>query len=175
VLAIAPAQASLTVAPSGSVSDTLTLTAASGYTGTLQLSCTGLPQDATCSFQPSSVTFTGTGNSTNVMLSVQTGISARAIVPHFFPSSNRNLTALAGIFWLPVLLLCGFAPRTRRLHLHGRLLLALLVGGLCTFVTACGSSPASPPQTPAGTSTFQVVAAGPSGISQTTSLTLTVR
>jgi hypothetical protein len=49
VLAMTPAQTALSVASSGSASDTITLAAASGFTGTLQLSCAGLPQNATCS------------------------------------------------------------------------------------------------------------------------------
>jgi MBG domain (YGX type)/Bacterial Ig-like domain (group 3)/FG-GAP-like repeat len=172
VLSMTPAQTTLSVSASGSASDAITLAAASGFTGTLQLSCTGLPQNAICSFQPASVTFTGASNSTSATLSVQTGASASAIPPSLF-RSNPRLAALAGIFWLPSLLLAGFAQRARKLHPRTHmLLLAILFGGLCTLVTACGSSA---PTTPAGTSTIQVVATGPSGFTQTTSVTLTVQ
>lgn len=75
VLTVTPAQTAITVAAAGSVTDALTLTAASGFTGTLQFSCGGLPADASCSFSPASYTFTGTGNSTRVTTTVQTGAS----------------------------------------------------------------------------------------------------
>jgi hypothetical protein len=160
------------MAPTGTASDAITLAVASGFTGTLQLSCTGLPQNTACGFQPESITFTGAGNSASTTLSIQTGTSASAIVPPLF-RSNARLTALAGIFWLPALLLAGFTRRTRRLYPRAyMLLLAILVGGFCATVTACGSSA---PITPAGTSTIQVVATGPSGFTQTTSVTLTVQ
>jgi hypothetical protein len=172
VLAMTPAQTALSVASSGSASDTITLAAALGFTGTLQLSCAGLPQNATCSLQPASATFTGASNSASATLSVQTGVHASATSLQLFRSAPR-LTSLAGFFWLPALLLAGFAQRARKLQPHIHLLLfAIRLGGFCTLVTACGSSA---PMTPAGTSTIQVVATGPSGFTQTSSITLTVQ
>jgi len=164
VLTVNPAQTQLTVAPAGSVSDALTLTAASGFTGTLQFSCTGLPADAICSFSPTSYTFTGSSNSASVTMTVLTGVSASAGQG---PLARPGLTALAGVLFVPLLVLLGGRRRTRV-----QLLMFLLVlGGVCGLVTACGSSP----QSPAGTSTVQVVASGASGFQQTTSVTLTVQ
>jgi hypothetical protein len=164
VLTVSPAQTQLTVAPSGSVSDALTLTAASGFTGTLQFSCGGLPADATCSFSPASYTFTGSSNSASVAMTVQTGVSASAGQG---PLARPGLTALAGVLCVPLLALLG-GRRRPRVQL---LMLVLLLGSACGLVTACGSSPESP----AGTSTVQVVASGTSGFQQTTSVTLTVQ
>jgi hypothetical protein len=164
VLTVSPAQTQLTVAPAGSVSDALTLTAASGFTGTLQFSCGGLPADASCSFSPASYTFSGTGNSTSVTMTVQTGVSASA-GPE--PLARPGLTALAGVLCVPLLVLLR-GRRRPRVHL---LLLLMLLGSACGLVTACGSSPRSP----VGTSTVQVVASGTSGFQQTTSVILTVQ
>jgi hypothetical protein len=164
VLTVNPAQTQLTVAPAGSVSDALTLTAASGFTGTLQFSCGGLPADAICSFSPTSYTFTGSSNSASVTMTVLTGVSACAGQG---PLARPGLTTLAGVFFVPLLVLFGGRRRTRV-----QLLMFLLVlGGVCGLVTACGSSP----QSPAGTSTVQVVASGASGFQQMTSVTLTVQ
>lgn len=172
VLSMTPALSTLNISTSGSASDTITLAAASGFTGTLQLSCTGLPQNTICSFQPASVTFNGLSNSASAIMTVQTGTSASVLAPSLF-HSNPRLAALAGIFWLPAVLLAGFARRARKLHRHLYMLLfAVLLGGLCTLITACGSSA---PMTPAGTSTLQVVATGPSGFTQITAVTLTVQ
>jgi hypothetical protein len=173
VVAITPAQASITAPTAGTASDALTITAAAGFAGTLQLSCTGLPQNAICSFQPASVTFpVAVGNSASTTVTIQTGASAAAAPP---PPSRHNLAALAELFWLPALLLAAVARRSRKLHPRAHLLtLALLLAAVCTSLTACGSHPA-PPTTPAGTSIVHLVATGPSGFSQNTTLTLTVQ
>jgi hypothetical protein len=164
VLTVNPAQTQLTVGPAGSVSDALTLTAANGFTGTLQFSCGGLPAEATCSFSPGSYTFTGNSNSASVTMTVQTGVSASAGQG---PLARPGLTALAGVLCVPLLVLLG-GRRRPRVQL---LIFALLLGGACGLVTACGSTP----QTPAGTSTVQVVTSGASGFQQTTSVALTVQ
>ena len=178
VLSLTPAQTQLTVSSSGSTSETLTLAAAAGFSGTLQLSCIGLPQDATCTFQPASVAFNGTSNNATTTLSIETGIHANAEFPRLF-GIDRRVTTLAGIFWLPTLLLAGFARRARKLRSQsGVLMIVLLLGGLCTLVTGCGgSSPSTPsnPTTPIGTSNIQVVATGPAGFTESTTINLTVQ
>jgi hypothetical protein len=173
VLTVTPAQRAIAVGSAGSVSDALTLTAANGFTGTLQFSCSGLPADATCSFAPASYTFTGSSNSASVTMTVQTGVSASAGAG---PLVRPELTALARMVCVPLLLLLG-GRRRPRVHL---LMLVLMLGGVCGLMTGCGSSsPQTPggssPQTPTGTSTVQVVASGMSGFSQATSVTLTVQ
>jgi hypothetical protein len=165
VLTMAPAQTAITVAPAGSVSDALTLTAASGFTGTLTFSCGGLPADASCSFAPASYTFSGSSNSASVTMTVQTGVSASAGQG---PLTRPGLTALAGLVCVPLFVLLGGRRRVR----VQLLMFVLLLGGVCGLMTACGSSS---PQTPAGTSTVQVVASGASGFEQRTSVTLTVQ
>jgi hypothetical protein len=167
VLAITPAQTSLTVATAGSVADAMTVATASGFTGTLAFTCSGLPAEATCSFSPATYTFSGTNNSTSVTMTVQTGVSARGGTPELFGQGGR-LAALAGVFGLVTL--GGWRRKLRTQWL----LAVLLLGAVCAGVTACGSS-AGAPQSPAGTSTVQVVASGASGFSQTTSVTLTVQ
>jgi hypothetical protein len=164
VLTVNPAQTQLIVAPAGSVSDALTLTAASGFTGTLQFSCSGLPAEAICSFSPASYTFTGSSNSASVTMTVHTGVSASAGPG---PLARPALTALAGVLCVPLLVLLG----GRRRPWVQLLMFVLMIGGVCGLVTACGSTP----PTPAGTSTVQVVASGSSGFSQSTSVTLTVQ
>jgi hypothetical protein len=170
VLAVTPVQTAITVPPAGSVTDAVNLAAVTGFTGMLTFSCTGLPQDATCSFSPSTYTFSGTANSTSVTLTVQTGVSASVGAG---PLTRPGLTALAGLFGLPGLLVLTLGVRRRGLWMR-LILLTVALATVCGTVTACGSSPA-PPQSPAGTSTVQVTASGPSGFSQTASVTLTVQ
>jgi uncharacterized membrane protein len=173
VLAIAPAQTAITVGPASTASDALSLTVAAGFTGTLTFSCAGLPAEATCSFSPATYTFTGTANTASVMMSVQTGVSAQEAAPALFGPGNGPVT-LAGVFGLSGLLALSVGARRRRLRMR-LMLLTVALGIASGMVTACGSSPVSPAQSPAGTSTVVVTASGPSGFSQTASVTLTVQ
>jgi hypothetical protein len=175
VLAVTPAQTSLTVPAAGSATDALTLATAAGYAGTLTFSCSGLPVEATCSFSPATYTFTGAANTTSVTMTVQTGVTAREAAPALF-GRGTGATALAGVFGLLAL---SLGARRRRLWMR-LMLLTVALGIACGMMTACGSSPSQPqsptsPASPAGTSTVQVTASGPSGFSQTTSITLTVQ
>jgi hypothetical protein len=175
VLAVTPAQTSLTVASSGSVTDAMSLAAAAGFTGTLTFSCTGLPVEATCSFSPATYTFSGTANTASVTMTVQTGVTAHETAPALF--GRGTWPALAGVFGLPGLLALSLGAHRRRLWMR-LTLLTVALGIACGMVTACGSSPNTPPKSPAspaGTSTVQVTASGPSGFSQTASVTLTVQ
>jgi 6-phosphogluconolactonase (cycloisomerase 2 family) len=167
VMTITPAETAITVGSAGSVSDALTLTAASGFTGTLQFSCGGLPADAMCSFSPASYTFTGSSNTASVTLTVETGVSAKGGAG---PLTRPGLTEWVGVVCVPLFVMLG-ARKRPRVHL---LMFVLLLGGVCGLVTACGSS-AGASQSPAGTSVVQVVASGASEFQQTTSVTLTVQ
>ena len=44
-----------------------------GYSGTLQFSCTNLPQNATCSFQPPTVTLSGTSGPQTTVVTITNG------------------------------------------------------------------------------------------------------
>ncbi len=59
---IAASPASLTVSRSHSGTYTLTLSPLSGFTGTVSLSCSGVPSHTTCSISPSQVTLNGTSS-----------------------------------------------------------------------------------------------------------------
>jgi hypothetical protein len=179
VLSVSPATTSLTVAQAGSVTDALSIAVAPGYSGTVTFSCTGLPHNAACSFQPSSVAFTGTSTTANVTMTIQTSTTASVSAPALLPFENRRTIALAATLWMPGLFAAAVARRRRSSRLQ-KLLTLLLLCGLASALTACGSSPSSSSsssssQTPAGSSTVQVIASGPGGLAQTTSLTLTVQ
>jgi hypothetical protein len=176
VLSVTPGSTSLTVAQAGSVMDTLSLSPIPGYTGTVQLSCSNLPQSATCSFQPSTLVFTGTNSSASASVTIQTGVSAQAaVVP--LPGREKDRPALlAAMVWIPGLLLT--LGRNRR-KISSRIFLLMLLCGMAAGLTACGGSSApgsgSTGKTPTGAYTVGIVAAGPSGLSQTTNLSLTVQ
>jgi hypothetical protein len=186
---IAPSTTSLTVSAGSSVTDTLTLTPVGGYTGTLQFSCTNLPQNATCSFQPSTVTLTGTGGPQTVVATIQTaGGTAELRLANPSPAQNGPVSP-AVVFWGSGLLTMALATKKRRRFLrsyHLPVLLALLAGsglmiacgggGSASQSTAPPTAPTSPSSvTPAGTSTVQIAASNSGTKVQSFTVTLTVQ
>ena len=185
---IAPSTTSLTVSAGSSVTDTLTLTSVGGYTGTLQFSCTNLPQNATCSFQPSTVTLTGAGGPQTVVATIQTaGGTAELRLANPSPAQNGPVSP-AVVFWGSGLLTMALATKKRRRFLrnyHLLVLLALLAGSGLMIACGGGSSasqstaptaPTSPSSvTPAGTSMVQIAASNSGTKVQSFTVTLTVQ
>ena len=181
VVAVAPTSSSLTVTTAGTITDNLNVTVPSGYSGTLQFSCTGLPQYATCSFQPSSITFSGSTTTGTTVLTIGTGgLAQMDRAP--LGDTESHAVRWAAVFALPGLLTL-LAARRRRLSSHLRILsLVLMLLGASAWFSGCGGSgssgggggSSSTNQTPAGTYTIQLVATGAAGVSQSTPITLTV-
>jgi hypothetical protein len=185
-VAISPATLSLPVGTSGTA--TASVTSSAAYTSTLSapvfvtLSCSGLPDQAACTFTPENVEIlpnaTAPLNSTMV-ITTQTASSASAARP----GSNPVAWALL----LPGALgLGGFAwASRRRAWLHRLSLLTLL--GLVAVLGATGCNPRYDyehhgppinPATPAGTYTVFVTAQSSNGITaitNSTPLALTVQ
>ncbi|MGD0348067.1 MAG: choice-of-anchor D domain-containing protein [Terracidiphilus sp.] len=165
---------SATVASGGIATYNLQLSGSTGFSGSVNLTCSGAPQYATCTVSPSSLTLTSGGTGT-FAVSVSTETTTTAAV------ANRSRFELAGIGLLAVLLLpfVSSRKRTSRLWL-GIAVLAVVCLGL--GVTACGGGGAggggSGPitqtyTTPAGTYTLTLTASSGSATS-TQSLTLVV-
>lgn len=170
---------SLTVASGGSVSDTMTVTAVGGYTGTLQFLCNGLPQGATCTFDPTSINFTAATTTAATTVTIQTTKTAANLRPMQAPSHGP--VDPAAVFMMSGCLMMALGGTSRKLDARaGRLLVLLLLGGV-NMLAACGggnshtSSAPPPPVTPAGTSTISVTAYGSGGLYQKASLFLTVQ
>lgn len=177
VLTVQPAQTQIVVATAGSASDTLTLSAAPGFSGSVQFSCTGLPQYATCSFSPSSVTF-GTAATATTTVTIQTGVMASLGQPARM-GSQRGI-ALAALCCLPGFGLAAFTRRRLPRPLFTALI-ALFAITLCTSLTACGTAPqagssgATLTKSQTGSYNVEITSAGSGGLSQTTSLALSVQ
>jgi Bacterial Ig-like domain (group 3)/FG-GAP-like repeat len=155
---------SLTLAPaSGSVNSvssfqtTVTVTPSGGFTAAVSLTCSGLPEHATCVFNPASVTPNGTAATST--LTIQTGVNANASNQSRLPFKSAGggvaLASLTGGGLLGLLIM-----RTRRKtgkwgYLQLIALSALLASGL---MTGCGGAAFS---TPKGSS--QITITGTSG------------
>ena len=188
-ITLAPSTTSLTVSPGASVTDTLTVTSMGGYSGALQFSCTGLPQNATCSFQPATVTVSGTSGPQTTVVTIQTAGSTAALRRDKQSPFENNPVLPAAAFWAPGLLTMALAGRKRRLSSRACHLVVLLslFAGTC-LLNGCGggsssaqsttpSTPSTPsaPVTPAGTSTVTIAAANSGSTVQSFNLTLTVQ
>jgi len=117
-------------APGASGTDTITLTPSGGYAGTITLACSGLPSEATCTFNPTSVTFTsGSSAAQTIALTVATTAATAALRPYtpFDSQSKSSLPMLATAFWLPGLLAAGLRKRKAGAASHARHLLVLLI------------------------------------------------
>jgi hypothetical protein len=159
-IAANPQNLTIQAGQSGTV--TLTLTQIGGYTGTVNLSCTGLPSEATCTFSPSTLTSTGSSPITGKLTVSTTAAVARlgsdddhpAGVP-WIPAGSLALAGLVGLAISPA--------KTRRWNSRFRatcLLLILAAGWLS--LQGCGgggSGNMKNPGTPPGSYAINVIVA----------------
>jgi Bacterial Ig-like domain (group 3)/MBG domain (YGX type) len=182
---------SITVQEGQTATTTLTFTPAGGYTGTIALSCSNLPTNASCAFAPNQVTLSGNDQGVSVALT----ITAMQQAEKHAPQSPLNPTLFALAFWWPGGL-TGLAIFIRKRILQKRqsswqlCLLLVCAWAFAAGLSGCGSSSgmgsssgtSAPPSTPAPTpapttSQITVVATGTSGTTvstQNVSLTLTM-
>jgi hypothetical protein len=169
---------SLTVA-AGQATTTLTFTPTGGYSGTVALSCSNLPTNASCTFAQKQITLSGNNQSVNVGLTINT--TTQQAGKHS-PQSPLSPALFALVFWWPGGL-TGLAVFIRKRILvktqHSWQLCLLLVStcALAAGLSSCGTSGNTNSATPPATTTSQVtvVATGTSGTvvsTQTVTLTL---
>lgn len=166
---MSPATSTMNIsAPGGSGTMALTITGQPGYSGTISFnaaSCSGLPSESTCSFNPPSVT--GSGQTT---VTVATSPPRRAAL-----SGLERWTAGTGFVFAGVVLL-GISPKRSRLST----LLSLVVCAFLLTTMSCGGSSnnssgggGGDPGTPIGQRTVTVT--GTSGtLTHTTTFTVNV-
>jgi hypothetical protein len=165
--------ADATVISGGTASYVLHLTAVGGsFSSPVTFACSGAPQFASCTINPSVVTLSGT--TSDVSVTVTTSNSSLI--------SSSSGQAFSPMIWLPqsLGLLCVFlGGKVRRRHIWTVLTLGVILGTIL-LATGCGGS--SPASQKAGQSqlkpsgTYELVVTGSSGsIQRTVSLTLTVQ
>ncbi|HUB53245.1 MAG TPA: protease pro-enzyme activation domain-containing protein [Terracidiphilus sp.] len=168
----------LSVSPGATTGNTGTIVVAgtNGFTGTVSLTCavttsmTGVNDPPTCSLNPASVSITGaTAVSSTLTVNTTAPTTSANEKPSFFwPSTGGTALALVLFF---------FAPGRRRNWLA---MVALLILGAATGITACGGGGGgggnSNPGTTAGSYTI-TVAGTATGVSATTvgTIALTVQ
>jgi len=151
--------ASASTARGGTASYSLSLTPQGGFTGTVQISCTGAPPETTFTSCPSSANVSASG-STNIGVSVKTTAAVVcAILPSWpaGPPENKPLPWITLFCSLFLLLLMAYSkPRVRRV------LLGSIVMAIGWSFVSCGGNPKPPctpdPGTPTGSATMTVTA-----------------
>ncbi len=145
---------------------TLTVSSAGGYAGAIQLSCTGLPAQVTCAFNPTQQSLTADGTFTTTLQLQTQGPSGKAS-SSLFPLRGGTTLALA---FPGALLLLGFARRRR--SWHGTALLGALLVLTAGALTGCSQRygylhhpPSVATGTPTGTFPITVVVDGNQGSS----------
>ncbi len=162
---------SATVAAGQPATYNISVTPQGGFAGTINFSCAGLPTAATCSFNPATLTPSGSTASTTLTIATTARTVAAAQ-----PVSGTTLAAITGIGFLGIVFLGVPARRRRSLRWMGMMLLAV---GMIFAVASCGGSGSQQVQhnvtgTPAGI--FNVTVSATSGTTTHTSvITLTVQ
>ncbi len=166
---------------------TLSLTPSNGFSGPVTLSCSGLPAGASCSFNPATLTLSGT-NATPVAVNISTGGTS---APISSPYTIGRLTLGSGsgvalAFIAPLGLFAFVGLRRRSTAVRG-MFLVLFLGVVSMTVVGCSSSATpqgaaaaptptpTPTPTPAPATTSQVtISATSSSVTQSVTVALTV-
>jgi hypothetical protein len=167
-LAVSPASATVQQGQSAAFSVAITPSAAN--LGAVTLACTVLPANASCTFTPSLIAFTSTGQQSSV-LTVTTGTAVATASRAHVIDGNLSMT-LAGLILVPFLL--GLKRRNRVRTLPSGLLSSLCILCFVLGLSGCGKDTYivyTPPQT----YSFAVQAtAVNSGLSKQAAIILTV-
>ncbi|ADV81105.1 TIGR03118 family protein [Terriglobus saanensis] len=165
-LAAATPTVSVTAGQSATVS--LSLAGTNGFTGAIALSCSGLPTGDNCTFNPASVTLSGTAAATDVVTITTAPHQASIAAPHRNGKSPFSGIALAFAGPLGMLALVGL--RRRSASLRGAVLV-IAMSFLSFGMIGCGDD-SSHPTAPVTTQVMINATAG--GTTHSIPVTLTV-
>lgn len=163
---------SLTITAGQIGTATFTVTPQNGFNSPVSFACSGLPAEASCSFNPASVTPSGSAVSSTLTVSTTAPSAALQMPPlpiPLRPSYEFLYAALA-----MTLGIAAYRRKARRgLSLSGLLMLLIVASGL---ISCGGGSPVTGnPGTPVGTTTASVsAAAGAGGPNHAANLTITI-
>jgi hypothetical protein len=132
---------------------TFTVTPENGFNSQVSFACTGLPAEASCSFNPPNVTPNGMAVSSTVTVST---IAASGAVPVSAPSFQRPIHALLFLILAMMLAVVSRRARAPRAWQPLALFLFLIAAGP---LASCGGGGGGNPGTPPGTTMASVSAA----------------
>jgi Bacterial Ig-like domain (group 3)/MBG domain (YGX type)/PQQ enzyme repeat len=138
---ISASPSSLSMKTGGTSTTMLTLTPSGGYTGTVALTCTGLPANASCSFAQNQIKLTGNNQAVNVGLTIAT-VSPSAVLAMRSTPASPGLLAVA-FYWpggLTGLAVFLRKRKTKRPRLAQFCLLLLCTCAVAAGLSGCGMS-----------------------------------
>ncbi len=183
-----PTDFAVTVAPSSVIVPqggevqipTVTLNPQGGISGTVSLSCTGLPANSTCTFFPTTLSPGGLNPTLSTTLTIYTNVTPLALQSRL---DNKKPVGkapiLLGALLIPSMffVLGGGIGRRRQKWFKALLLIAAVAAfGSVMVITGCTNNLTQQKTgvTPVGTSTVQVIFTGPNGVTHSVPITLTV-
>jgi hypothetical protein len=169
-------QTSISIAGGDSGTTTITVTPAFGFASAITFACSGLPAHADCTFNPATVTPSGSAASTTT-LTIATNVANASLqrdLPNQQPSQRMPLLCIVLLGAIGLLRARRHFRNTTRSRsaLNLSVLVLLLLGMAGAAVIGCSGSSSN--STPAGTSTVTITATGGSQ-TQTATLSVTVQ
>jgi phospholipase/lecithinase/hemolysin len=163
----------LTITSGATGTATLSVATIGGYTGPVTLSCGSLPDQISCSFSPSTLTFLGANNTLTSTLTVNTGAGLKSSLTPARPMSSSSIfQTIATCSLLPLFGLLAFRRKSLR-NLPLLVLFLLLSSGALLGLSGCGSG-ANSANAHTGLYTIQVQLAAGSNASNSLSFVVTV-
>ena len=151
-------------APGQSGSTSVSVNTSTGYSGTITLSCSGLPSGATCLFSQSSVTATGTPITTSPTITVTTTAASTATILNLPRHPHRtNWLALGSFIFFSVVLLGASGRRRSSGFLLVMLALVVLLPGCGGGGSSSNNNQGPPPNSGTPTGSYNVVVNATSG------------
>jgi subtilase family serine protease len=147
---VSSSPANLVVSVGGTATSTITVTSAGGFTGTVSLTCSGAPSEATCGISPSSVTPTANGSAAATLTIATTAPSAlfgrRRMNPG--PQTPLMLLAIGLMGLLGLAFMCKTLASTGSLRwpaMAGVIVLATMGMASCGGGGGSSGNPGTPP------------------------------
>jgi hypothetical protein len=164
-------------APGQSGSTSVSVNTSTGFSGTITLSCSGLPSGATCVFSQSSVTATGAPTITSPIITVTTTAASTAAILNLPRHLHRtNWLALASFMLFSVVLLGTSGHRRSPGFLLVMLAFVILLPGCGGGGGSSNNNQSPPPNSGTPTGSYNVVVNATSGSTvSTTGFTLIVQ
>ncbi|MGD0443957.1 MAG: pectinesterase family protein [Edaphobacter sp.] len=186
ITAVVPGSFTLSLSPTnGSVASgstattTITITPSRGFNQQVSFACSGLPQNASCSFSPATVTPSGSGTATST-LTIATASASAALDQHQPALPGQSSGGMTAMAFLGGGGLLGWTLLRRRKSgslWYVQLGLALMMLAVSAAIGCGGSStPATTTTPPPAATTYQVTITGTAGsATQSATYSLTVQ
>jgi hypothetical protein len=157
-------------------SNNVSITPSNGFTGSIVMSCSGLPANSTCSFTPATLQASGSNTPLASVMTISTGVASVAAIRHadgpvFLATSTGMFGAgFFGLVFAPIARR-NRASQSKRAKLIQLILVAII---LCGGLVGCGTLGSKTHATPTGSYTI-VVTGTSTGLSHSNSFTLVVQ